>query len=50
MRDSISVYVDQVIDTTPSYTEDDVVSTDFIGDSASSTFDAKAGISLNKVR
>jgi len=30
------------------YTEDDVVSTDFIGDTASSTFDAKAGISLNK--
>jgi len=30
------------------YTEDDVVSTDFIGESASSVFDAKAGISLNK--
>jgi len=30
------------------YTEDDVVSTDFIGDEASSIFDAKAGISLNK--
>ncbi len=29
------------------YTEDEVVSTDFIGTSASSTFDAKAGISLN---
>ncbi|QCD93525.1 glyceraldehyde 3-phosphate dehydrogenase [Vigna unguiculata] len=29
------------------YTEDDVVSTDFIGDSRSSIFDAKAGISLN---
>ena len=29
------------------YTEDDVVSTDFIGDSHSSIFDAKAGISLN---
>jgi len=29
------------------YTEDEVVSTDFIGDTASSTFDAKAGISLN---
>ena len=29
------------------YTEDEVVSTDFVGDSASSTFDAKAGISLN---
>ena len=31
-----------------SYTEDDVVSTDFLGCSASSTFDAKAGIALNK--
>jgi len=30
------------------YTEDDVVSTDFIGDGHSSIFDAKAGISLNK--
>ncbi|GAB2221327.1 hypothetical protein Droror1_Dr00012502 [Drosera rotundifolia] len=29
------------------YTEEDVVSTDFIGDSRSSIFDAKAGISLN---
>jgi glyceraldehyde-3-phosphate dehydrogenase/erythrose-4-phosphate dehydrogenase len=27
------------------YTEDDVVSTDFIGDNSSSIFDAKAGIS-----
>lgn len=30
------------------YTEDEVVSSDFIGDSRSSIFDAKAGISLNK--
>jgi glyceraldehyde 3-phosphate dehydrogenase len=30
------------------YTEDEVVSTDFVGTSASSTFDAKAGISLNQ--
>jgi len=30
------------------YTEDDVVSTDMIGNDASSIFDAKAGISLNK--
>jgi len=30
------------------YTEDDVVSSDFIGDSHSSIFDAKGGISLNK--
>lgn len=29
------------------YTEDDVVSTDFIGDAHSSIFDAKAGIALN---
>ncbi|KAH0890880.1 hypothetical protein HID58_053309 [Brassica napus] len=29
------------------YTEDDVVSTDFIGDSRSSIFDAKAGIALS---
>ncbi|KZV57693.1 glyceraldehyde-3-phosphate dehydrogenase, cytosolic-like [Dorcoceras hygrometricum] len=29
------------------YTEDDVVSTDFIGDCRSSIFDAKAGIALN---
>nr|P17878.1 RecName: Full=Glyceraldehyde-3-phosphate dehydrogenase, cytosolic [Mesembryanthemum crystallinum]AAA33031.1 NAD-glyceraldehyde-3-phosphate dehydrogenase [Mesembryanthemum crystallinum]AAA33033.1 glyceraldehyde-3-phosphate dehydrogenase (EC 1.2.1.12) [Mesembryanthemum crystallinum] len=29
------------------YTEDDLVSTDFIGDNRSSIFDAKAGISLN---
>jgi glyceraldehyde 3-phosphate dehydrogenase len=30
------------------YTDEDVVSTDFVGHSASSIFDAKAGISLNK--
>jgi len=30
------------------YTEDSVVSTDFIGDTASCTFDASAGIQLNK--
>jgi glyceraldehyde 3-phosphate dehydrogenase len=29
------------------YTEDDVVSTDFVGDRRSSIFDAKAGIALN---
>ncbi|KAF8512937.1 glyceraldehyde-3-phosphate dehydrogenase [Hysterangium stoloniferum] len=30
------------------YTEDEVVSTDFVGESCSSVFDARAGISLNK--
>lgn len=30
------------------YTEDSVVSTDFIGNTASCTFDASAGIQLNK--
>jgi glyceraldehyde 3-phosphate dehydrogenase len=30
------------------YTEDDVVSSDFIGEDCSGVFDAKAGISLNK--
>lgn len=30
------------------YTEDEVVSSDFVGDTRSSIFDAKAGISLNK--
>lgn len=30
------------------YTDEDVVSTDFVGHSASSIFDAKAGIPLNK--
>jgi len=30
------------------YTDDELVSTDFIGETASSVFDAKAGISLNK--
>ena len=29
------------------YTEDEVVSTDFLGDTRSSIFDAKAGLSLN---
>lgn len=30
------------------YTEDDIVSTDILTDPHSSTFDAKAGIALNK--
>ena len=32
---------------TSSYTEDEVVSTDFVGSTESSIFDAKAGIPLN---
>jgi len=38
---------DKVLSRYVGYTEDEVVSTDFIGDSHSMTFDAKAGISLN---
>jgi glyceraldehyde 3-phosphate dehydrogenase len=34
-------------DETSSYTEDEVVSTDFVGSTESSVFDAKAGIPLN---
>lgn len=34
-------------DFTLSYTDDEVVSTDFVGSTESSVFDAKAGISLN---
>ncbi|MBA0831286.1 hypothetical protein Goarm_015761 [Gossypium armourianum] len=30
------------------YTDEDLVSTDFVGDSRSSIFDAKAGIALNE--
>ncbi len=30
------------------YTEEDVVSSDFLGDARTSIFDAKAGIALNK--
>ncbi len=30
------------------YTDEDVVSTDFVGESCSSVFDAKAGIPLSK--
>lgn len=38
---------DDVVVDVHSYTEDEVVSTDFLGSTASSTFDAKAGIALN---
>jgi len=44
MKEASETYLKGILD----YTEDEVVSTDFLGSSASSTFDAKAGIALNK--
>jgi len=44
MKEASETYMKGIL----AYTEDEVVSTDFTGDSASSTFDAKAGIALNK--
>ncbi|KAK4052318.1 hypothetical protein OIO90_004399 [Microbotryomycetes sp. JL221] len=43
MKEASETYLKGILD----YTEDEVVSTDFIGSLASSTFDAKAGISLS---
>lgn len=43
MKEASETYLKGILD----YTEDEVVSTDFLGSTASSTFDAKAGISLN---
>ncbi|SGY11833.1 BQ5605_C011g06286 [Microbotryum silenes-dioicae] len=44
MKEASETYLKGILD----YTEDEVVSTDFLGSNASSTFDAKAGIALNK--
>jgi glyceraldehyde 3-phosphate dehydrogenase len=44
MKEASETYLKGILD----YTEDEVVSTDFLGSTASSTFDAKAGIALNK--
>ncbi|ORY85983.1 glyceraldehyde-3-phosphate dehydrogenase [Leucosporidium creatinivorum] len=43
MKEASETYLKGILD----YTEDEVVSTDFLGSYASSTFDAKAGIALN---
>ncbi|KAK4703005.1 glyceraldehyde 3-phosphate dehydrogenase (phosphorylating), partial [Phenoliferia sp. Uapishka_3] len=43
MKEASETYLKGILD----YTEDAVVSTDFIGSTASSTFDAAAGIALN---
>lgn len=43
MKEASETYLKGILD----YTEDEVVSTDFLGSAASSTFDAKAGIALN---
>ncbi|KAM0786132.1 hypothetical protein ACM66B_006941 [Microbotryomycetes sp. NB124-2] len=43
MKEASETYLKGILD----YTEDEVVSTDFLGSTASSTFDAKAGISLS---
>ncbi|KAK4704552.1 glyceraldehyde 3-phosphate dehydrogenase (phosphorylating), partial [Phenoliferia sp. Uapishka_3] len=43
MKEASETYLKGILD----YTEDAVVSTDFVGSSASSTFDAAAGIALN---
>ena len=43
VREASESYLNGIL----AYTEDDVVSSDFIGDKHSSIFDAKAGIALN---
>ncbi|MBY0245002.1 MAG: type I glyceraldehyde-3-phosphate dehydrogenase, partial [Sphingobacteriaceae bacterium] len=43
MKDASETYLKGVL----AYTEDEVVSSDFIGDSHASIFDANAGIALN---
>jgi len=48
IKDTIKAAADGELEGILAYTEDDVVSTDMIGHNASSIFDAKAGISLNK--
>jgi len=45
--DAIKAAADGELKNIIAYTDDEVVSTDFLGDSHSSIFDAKAGISLN---
>ncbi|KAF2092953.1 glyceraldehyde 3-phosphate dehydrogenase [Rhizodiscina lignyota] len=47
IKDAIKAAADGPLKGIMSYTEDDVVSTDMMGDTHSSIFDAKAGISLN---
>ncbi|MDR1150250.1 MAG: type I glyceraldehyde-3-phosphate dehydrogenase [Clostridiales bacterium] len=48
IKDCIKKAADNDLKGILSYTEDDVVSSDFIGDSNTCIFDAKAGISLNE--
>jgi len=47
IKDAIKEAADGPLKGILSYTSDDVVSTDFVGDTHSSIFDSKAGISLN---
>ncbi|CAH9117336.1 unnamed protein product [Cuscuta europaea] len=48
IKDAIKQAADGPLKGILGYTEDDLVSMDFVGDNRSSIFDAKAGISLNK--
>jgi glyceraldehyde 3-phosphate dehydrogenase len=48
IKDAMKAAADGELNGILGYTEDDIVSTDLIGDNRSSIFDAKAGISLNK--
>ena len=47
IKDAIKAASERPLKGILGYTEDEVVSTDFIGDSRSSIFDAAAGIALN---